>query len=374
MRTYILYLFAALLALAGGPARAQQTKAKPDDPAVPEKVTLDPGERGGTLNLSPAPDKLGNLTSGTPVRITATAYEGFVLVEGYPQVYKTGDKNEIVNVKADNTFTVPNYPFTVEAQFASTDATLQSLNYQVGDGTAQAIDLTKETQTIELPYGTDMNATITLTAEAKDEKATVAGNTTVTLNNGTGSTTLTVTAEHGETESYTVNFTVKVLASPTITTQPQNASVYVGETTELKVTASHETGAPLSYQWYRYNGTDKKKATAITGATASTYMPLTNEVGIFYYFCSVTATATDDATYSLFADSDVATVEVKEIPTSQLTLTQPEHGTIRAMAEGLTDEGRVPVGARVELSAMPNPSYRFSRWSVTDASGKELPL
>ncbi|WP_455634821.1 InlB B-repeat-containing protein [Parabacteroides sp.] len=374
MRTYILYLFAALLALAGGPARAQQKETKPPYPGVPENVTLDPGERGGTIDLSPDPDKLGNLTSGTPVTITATPKEGFVLADGYPKVYQTGDNSTTVKV-TDNTFTVPNYPFTVEAKFVSTDATLQSLSYQVGDGTAQAINLTQETQTISLPYGTNMNATITLTAKANDEKATITGNTTVTLNNGTGFTTLTVTAEDGETETYTVTFTVKVLDLPVITTQPQNASVYAGDPiAPLTVEASPVTGATLSYQWYSCTNANKDNTTKIANATSSTYTPLANEVGTFYYFCRVIATATDDATYSLFADSDVATVEVKEIPTSRLTLTQPEHGTIQAMSEGLTDEGRVPVGARVELSAIPNSGYRLSRWSVTDASGEELPL
>ncbi|WP_455633592.1 hypothetical protein, partial [Parabacteroides sp.] len=317
MRTYILYLFAALLALAGGPARAQQTKAKPDDPFTPKVVTITQSDRG-TLTLDPAPHA-SMLEPGQKVTITVTAYEGFALADGYPKVYQTGGNSTTVKV-TDNTFTVPNYPFTVEAQFASTDATLQSLSYQVGGGTAQAIDLTKETQMIELPYGTDMNATITLTAETNDEKATITENTTVTLNNGTGFTTLTVTAEDGETtEEYTVTFTVKILASPTITTQPQNASINVGETTELKVTASHDK-AKLSYQWYSCTNAGKANATEIADATSSTYTPLANEVGTFYYFCRVIATATDDATYSLFVDSDVATVEVKEIPTSRLTL------------------------------------------------------
>ncbi|WP_455626301.1 InlB B-repeat-containing protein [Parabacteroides sp.] len=373
MRTYILYLFAALLAVASGPARAQQTKAKPDDPFTPVQVTLAPVTRGGSFTLKPFPHA-SMLEPGKEVTITATPDEGFALADGYPKVYKTGDNSTTVNVKTDNTFTIPNYPFTVEAQFASTDATLKSLKYTL-NGETKDLDPAQKTQTISLPYGTAEGTVITLNPTTSDANASTES-TNATISGGTGTATLTVTAEDGKTtEEYTVTFTVKVLTSPTITTQPQNASVYIGDPiAPLTVEASPVTGATLSYQWYSYTNANKEKATAITGATTSTYTPLTNEVGTFYYFCRVTATATDDATYSLFADSDVATVEVKEIPTSRLTLTQPEHGTIRAMAEGLTDEGCVPVGVRVELSAMPNPGYRFSRWSVTDASGKELPL
>ncbi len=56
--------------------------------------------------------------------------------------------------------------------------------------------------------------------------------------------------------------TVDAPASPAITTQPQAASVYVGQTATFSVAA---TGSPtLSYQWYVNNG-------AIAGATSPSY-------------------------------------------------------------------------------------------------------
>lgn len=57
------------------------------------------------------------------------------------------------------------------------------------------------------------------------------------------------------------NATLTLKTSPTIITQPANATVRAGKTARFTVTA---TGAPLTYQW-RKNGTN------ISGATKSSY-------------------------------------------------------------------------------------------------------
>jgi Immunoglobulin I-set domain len=66
----------------------------------------------------------------------------------------------------------------------------------------------------------------------------------------------------GSVTSNTVTLTVNAATAPTITTQPQNQMVTVGQTAMFSVVASGS--APLSYQWQQ-NGTN------IPGATSASY-------------------------------------------------------------------------------------------------------
>ncbi|WP_422104150.1 PKD domain-containing protein [Winogradskyella sp.] len=56
---------------------------------------------------------------------------------------------------------------------------------------------------------------------------------------------------------------------------------------ELEVNVSGGLGT-ISYQWYVNTVNDTTSGTAIAGATASTYTPPSNTVGVLYYYCIVT--------------------------------------------------------------------------------------
>jgi len=75
-----------------------------------------------------------------------------------------------------------------------------------------------------------------------------------------GSYSVVVTNAGGSTRSDAA--TLSILSPPVVTAQPQNATVAVGSSVSMSVTASGS--GPLSYQW-RFNGV------AIPGATASQY-------------------------------------------------------------------------------------------------------
>jgi len=86
--------------------------------------------------------------------------------------------------------------------------------------------------------------------------------------------------------------TITVVVDPTITVQPlptqtlcQNAAP-----TTLTVTASGGTGT-LLYQWFSNSIDNTTGGTLIPGATASTYTPPTAAVGVIYYYCIVTTSA-----------------------------------------------------------------------------------
>ena len=92
----------------------------------------------------------------------------------------------------------------------------------------------------------------------------------------------------GTVQSATAKLTVTATAvAPTITTQPGDQSITVGQTATFSVTASGST--PLSYQWHR-NGND------IAGATGASYTT------------AVTSSADNGATFSVTVSNSAGSV------------------------------------------------------------------
>jgi hypothetical protein len=82
---------------------------------------------------------------------------------------------------------------------------------------------------------------------------------------------------------------------PTINTQPVGATYEVGATaTALSVSATAYASGALSYQWYSNTTQSTDGATAIDGATSSTYAPSTSSKGTTYYYCIVTEAGNED--------------------------------------------------------------------------------
>lgn len=108
------------------------------------------------------------------------------------------------------------------------------------------------------------------------------------------------------------------LANPTISTQPSNKSVFVGETASLSVSATAPYGT-LSYQWQ--SSSDNVSFSNISGATSSSYSAPTSTAGTIYYRCVVTVThggqtgSTTSSSASVVA-SDVTTPSFTANPAS----------------------------------------------------------
>ena len=168
---------------------------------------------------------------------------------------------------------------TVAVNFTRTPsavATLASLKYQIGDATA--IDMPefapeKTSYEIALPYTTTDGTTITLTPVATDAvNAAITGETTVTISGGTGTTTLTVTAEDKTTQEVEITFNVakeKILSitaptAPVLTADDANANadaVLAKVSTIENVQITTESGAPteLPIGWELKGGTEFNK-------------------------------------------------------------------------------------------------------------------
>lgn len=91
-------------------------------------------------------------------------------------------------------------------------------------------------------------------------------------------------------------------------TYPKNATA-----TALSVNATVTDGGAVTYQWY-VNNTNAASGHAISGATAATYTPPTNTIGVLYYYVIATNTNTAaSGTQTASATSGIYQITVKNI-------------------------------------------------------------
>ena len=133
-----------------------------------------------------------------------------------------------------------------------------------------SIGLTNTGSTATIPGFTATNTgTSTVVATVNATPTYVSGNKTCT----------------GTAQSYTIT----VIPTPIITTQPQPQTVCLGGgLSNLTVAYSGGNGTP-TYQWYSSATNSTANGTAITGANSGAYtLPAANTVGTTYYYCTLT--------------------------------------------------------------------------------------
>ena len=155
-----------------------------------------------------------------------------------------------------------------------------------------------------------------------------------------------------ETTSGTAKITVYELSSPTITTQPQDGTYFIGQTANaLSVSAS--ASGNISYQWQKSaeeNGTYAN----ITGATGRTYTPPTSSIGNTYYRCIVTNSANG---YSKSATSQSAQISVFS---PELKITQNPQS-----ADYYVDDEAIPLSCRADAGGA-EIRYQWQKKSAND--------
>ena len=130
---------------------------------------------------------------------------------------------------------------------------------------------------------------------------------------------------------------VQVVAAPAVNTQPLATQTVClnGTPTNLAITLVNGTGTP-TYQWYSNSTNSIVGSTAISGATALTYTPLTTATGTTYYYCIATYNSGGCTT----ATSNIAQVIVNPIHTiTPQPLTSQDicvGGTIAPLVVGYT--------------------------------------
>jgi subtilase family serine protease len=155
------------------------------------------------------------------------------------------------------------------------------------------------------------------------------------------------------------NWSGSVVTAPTITTQPANQTVAVGQTATFTVVAS---GSGLSYQWY-------KGTSAISGATAASYTtPATTTSDNSTTFHVVVTNSAGSVT------SNNATLTVTATVTAPTITGQPANATVTAPATAtftVTASGTAPLSYQwrkngTNISGATSASYTTPATSATD--------
>lgn len=167
MKTYIIYiatLLAALALPANGQTGIPATKAAPDAPAMPYKLsTTVIGSAHGTLAVTDNEEGgdglviVGNDTlvygayndNATTVKLTLTLKANYIPRSGYPKAYKTaGNTTPVALTPAGEssaaetkvyTFRMPAYPVTVETAYALPVASVDTITLTATTADAEAV-------------------------------------------------------------------------------------------------------------------------------------------------------------------------------------------------------------------------------------------
>lgn len=172
---------------------------------------------------------------------------------------------------------------------------------------------------------------------------------------------------------------VNTCTPPAITTQPSTSTQTVclnAASTPLSVAA---TGTGLTYQWYRNSANSTSAGTLISGATSSSYAPLTTAVGVSYYYVVVSGTCTPIVTSNV---SGSVTVNAPPAITSQPTTpmaTCTGSGTqtisVTATGQGLTyswRKGGVAVTNGGVISGQGTATLTLTNAIATDAGSYDV--
>jgi len=239
-----------------------------------------------TITTSSNPDTGGSTSgdgtfdAGTSQTVTATANSNYHFVNW------TEGGNEVS--------TNPSYSFNLDRDrnlVANFEATTWLLTVNSGSGSGNyAAGTVVNISANAAPSGKTFDQ---WTGDVSGVADANSANTTFTM----GSANATITATYKD-------IPIVNAQTPTISAQPQGATVDIGTPVTLSVSASVTDGGTLSYQWYADDS-------AISEATGSSYSPPTATAGTTSYYVVITNTnnSVNGATTATVT-SDAATVVV----------------------------------------------------------------
>lgn len=187
------------------------------------------------------------------------------------------------------------------------------------------------------------NASITLSATPNDEYIFDGWYENNVKVNGAGATYTFIATANRTLEA---RFTLIVnAAAPNITTQPTGATVNVGGSANLTITATKSDAGTLTYQWYSNTTNNNSGGTLISEATGTGYSAPTTTAGTKYYYCVVTNTNNSvNGNKTTTATSNVAAATVNTI--------------VNTATPSITSQ---PIGATVNVGATINLSIAATK-------------
>ena len=406
MKQYTSLWLVCLLAVFSMTARAQEgieTKARPDYPALPFMLTFEaPAEGSASLSISADGETLTSPTtlhSGTEVTITVTPADGYRMASGYPKVYRTGTPSETVpaTFKPDAssgiaylyTFTMPDFPVTVEVEYEKIQSTVTFANPANGTLTLSTADAPGSSIVSggEVASGTK----VTIAATPNKGYQMVFGSLKVSGKVGDKTNTVPLQKEKDGTTyflmpAYTVEAEVKfepILVA--LSSEARLSSLSYKEGSGEVTPLPGFLASTMKYEVLLPNSTQKSATLTSSGQLADAKAELlVNGSPV-----SVEPTGSFTATVSLESGSAKATLVVTAedgqtkrtyevnftvLPESEyyVKILQPEGGTISV---SYTKEGKevsvksgdaVPVGTELSLAHTALPKYEFVSYKVND--------
>ena len=409
MKQYTSLWLVCLLAVFSMTARAQEgieTKARPDYPALPFMLTFEaPAEGSASLSISADGETLTSPTtlhSGTEVTITVTPADGYRMASGYPKVYRTGTPSETVpaTFKPDAssgiaylyTFTMPDFPVTVEVEFEKIQSTVTFAN--PANGTHGTLTLsTADAPGSSIVSGGEVASGTKVTIAATPNKGyqMVFGSLKVSGKVGDKTNTVPLQKEKDGTTyflmpAYTVEAEVKfepILVA--LSSEARLSSLSYKEGSGEVTPLPGFLASTMKYEVLLPNSTQKSATLTLSGQLVDAKAELlVNGSPV-----SVEPTGSFTATVSLESGSAKATLVVtaedgQTKRTYEVNFTvlleseyyvkilQPEGGTISV---SYTKEGKevsvksgdaVPVGTELSLAHTALPKYEFVSYKVND--------
>ena len=406
MEQYTSLWLVCLLAVFSMTARAQEgieTKARPDYPALPFMLTFEaPAEGSASLSISADGETLTSPTtlhSGTEVTITVTPADGYRMASGYPKVYRTGTPSETVpaTFKPDAssgiaylyTFTMPDFPVTVEVEYEKIQSTVTFANPANGTLTLSTADAPGSSIVSggEVASGTK----VTIAATPNKGYQMVFGSLKVSGKVGDKTNTVPLQKEKDGTTyflmpAYTVEAEVKfepILVA--LSSEARLSSLSYKEGSGEVTPLPGFLASTMKYEVLLPNSTQKSATLTLSGQLVDAKAELlVNGSPV-----SVEPTGSFTATVSLESGSAKATLVVTAedgqtkrtyevnftvLPESEyyVKILQPEGGTISV---SYTKEGKevsvksgdaVPVGTELSLAHTALPKYEFVSYKVND--------
>ena len=407
MKQYTSLWLVCLLAVFSMTARAQEgieTKARPDYPALPFMLTFEaPAEGSASLSISADGETLTSPTtlhSGTEVTITVTPADGYRMASGYPKVYRTGTPSETVpaTFKPDAssgiaylyTFTMPDFPVTVEVEYEKIQSTVTFANPANGTLTLSTADAPGSSIVSGGEVASGTKVTIAATPPNKGYQM-VFGSLKVSGKVGDKTNTVPLQKEKDGTTyflmpAYTVEAEVKfepILVA--LSSEARLSSLSYKEGSGEVTPLPGFLASTMKYEVLLPNSTQKSATLTLSGQLVDAKAELlVNGSPV-----SVEPTGSFTATVSLESGSAKATLVVtaedgQTKRTYEVNFTvlleseyyvkilQPEGGTISV---SYTKEGKevsvksgdaVPVGTELSLAHTALPKYEFVSYKVND--------
>lgn len=362
------------------------------------------GSREGSASLSISADgetltSPTTLHSGTEVTITVTPADGYRMASGYPKVYRTGTPSETVpaTFKPDAssgiaylyTFTMPDFPVTVEVEYEKIQSTVTFANPANGTLTLSTADAPGSSIVSggEVASGTK----VTIAATPNKGYQMVFGSLKVSGKVGDKTNTVPLQKEKDGTTyflmpAYTVEAEVKfepILVA--LSSEARLSSLSYKEGSGEVTPLPGFLASTMKYEVLLPNSTQKSATLTLSGQLVDAKAELlVNGSPV-----SVEPTGSFTATVSLESGSAKATLVVTAedgqtkrtyevnftvLPESEyyVKILQPEGGTISV---SYTKEGKevsvksgdaVPVGTELSLAHTALPKYEFVSYKVND--------